>query len=105
MFCVRQVTGDWAEREVTWCQVISVCPVSCCPSGVSGDPYWFSLLFWNLASGNKRETFTGHVGCARRVENLRHLSFSPVDTIDTGKEQMIKETLVFVCSLRQGWSL
>lgn len=67
---------------MTGCQVISVCPASCCPSGLSGDPYWFILLVWNLASGKKVEKFTVCVGCAMHlVENLRRCSFSHVDAV------------------------
>lgn len=86
------------------CQVISVCLASCCPSGRRRGPIWFILLFWDLASANKMEKFTAHVGCARLlVENLRRLSFSHSDTTDTDKEQVV--VLVFVFSLKQVWSL
>lgn len=98
---------------MTGCQVISVCLASCCPSGLSGDPYWFLLLVWNLARGQKVEKFTVRVGCAMHLlENLRRRSFSHADAVGTDKFQMMKETLfwgvavlVFVFSLRWGWSL
>lgn len=71
---------------MTGCQVISVCPASCCPSGLSRDPYSFLLLVWNLASGRKVEKFTVRVGCAMHlVENLRRRSFSHADAVGADK--------------------